>query len=367
MASLRVRQRKDGTAYTSVLYVHRGRQTSSSFNDHREALRFQDVCNRLGPAEAIRLWQCAAPAEGHTVGSFIDQHLDALSGVERKTLVEYRRYLSRDIGPVLGHIPLSTLTRTDIGRWVNQLRDEGASGKTIGNKLGFLSGCLNLAVCAGHIPANPAAGVRLPRTVRREMTFLTPGEYELLRASFSDYYKPFLDFLVASGCRISEATALLPTDVDRATDTVRIAKAWKRTSNGYELGQPKTRRSTRTINVPKPILDELDYGNEWLFVNSDGGPIRLYSWRANVWSKSLARARKKDENNPEKAVLEKKPRIHDLRHTCASWMLGNGVPLIVVSAHLGHEDPATTARIYGHLDRAAGQAAAEAIAKAMAG
>src|SRR5258705_5826929 len=64
MASLRVRQRKDGTAYTSVLYVHDGRQTSSSFNDHAEALRFQDVCNRLGPAEALKVWKATTPQRG---------------------------------------------------------------------------------------------------------------------------------------------------------------------------------------------------------------------------------------------------------------------------------------------------------------
>lgn len=50
VASIRIRQRKDGTAYSSVLYVHQGKQSSTSFNDHVEALRFQDVCNRLGPA-----------------------------------------------------------------------------------------------------------------------------------------------------------------------------------------------------------------------------------------------------------------------------------------------------------------------------
>jgi hypothetical protein len=49
VASIRTRTRMDGSSYTAVLYVHNGKQTSSSFNDHSEALRFQDVCNRLGP------------------------------------------------------------------------------------------------------------------------------------------------------------------------------------------------------------------------------------------------------------------------------------------------------------------------------
>ena len=259
MASLRTRQRKDGTVYTSVLYVHQGKQTSSSFNDHAEALRFQDVCNRLGPAEALRIWAAATPGDGHTVARFIDGHLDVLSGVEKKTIVEYRRYLSRDIEPMLGHIPLSTLSRTDISRWVNKMRENGSTGKTIQNKLGFLSGCLNVAAREGLMPANPAAGVRLPRTVAREMTFLTKEQYALLRAGFTDRYQPLLDFLVASGCRFSEATALTPSDVDRVNNTVRISKAWKRTPGSdegkYELGQPKTRGSIRTVNVPKSVLD----------------------------------------------------------------------------------------------------------------
>jgi integrase len=367
MASIRVRQRKDGTAYTSVLYVHQGKQTSSSFNDPAEASRFKDVLDRLGPAEALRIWKAVRPSDSHTVGSFIAQQIGALSGVEKKTLAEYQRYLARDIEPALGHIPLSTLARSDISRWVNTMSDAGASGKTIQNKVGFLSGCLNAAVGEGLMTANPAAGVRLPRTIRREMTFLTPEEFALLRISFTPRWRPLLDFLVASGCRFSEATALMPRDVDRANNTVRVSRAWKRVPGSgerkYELGQPKTRRSIRTINVPASVLEQLDCSREFVFVNSDGGPIRIYSWRTNVWVPSLAKARSKDPKNPDKLVLEKPVRIHDLRHTCASWLLAAGVPLITVSSHLGREDSSVTAKIYGHLDRTAGQAAAAAMAE----
>jgi hypothetical protein len=50
--------------------------------------------------------------------------------------------------------------------------------------------------------------------------------------------------------------------------------------------------------------------HEWLFTNSEGGPIRLYSWRTNVWVPSLTKARIKDSKNPDKVLLEKRPRIH---------------------------------------------------------
>jgi integrase len=76
-------------------------------------------------------------------------------------------------------------------------------------------------------------------------------------------WRPLVEFLVASGCRWGEATALHPSDVDRSAGTVRVMRAWKRTYDrgGYEIGPPKTKRSIRTINVPKPVLDKLDYPN----------------------------------------------------------------------------------------------------------
>jgi integrase len=41
--------------------------------------------------------------------------------------------------------------------------------------------------------------------------------------------------------------------------------------------------------------------------------------------------------------------LHGLRHTCGSILLARGVPLIVVSRHLGHADPNVTAKVYAHL------------------
>ncbi|WP_406816622.1 tyrosine-type recombinase/integrase [Mycobacterium sp. M23085] len=371
-ASVRKRPRSNGSTAYAVLYRIDGRQSAITFDDARQADALVALIKAHGAERALSMHNIdAAPRRQHgavlTVGGWIDQHIEALSGVERKTVAEYKRYLVRDIEPTLGSIPLSALSRMDLSRWVNKLREDGASGKTCSNKLGFLSGCLNAAVREGHIPANPATGVRLPRTVRREMCFLTPTEFDLLKAAFTERWHPLLDLLVTSGCRFSEATALTPADVDRDNTSIRIRQAWKRVPDGsgerYELGQPKTRRSVRTVSVPAPVIEGLDLTRDWVFTNSQGGPIRLYSWRSNVWVPSVAKAKATDPNKPDKPVLTKPIRIHDLRHTCASWLLGAGVPLIVVSQHLGHEDVSVTAKVYGHLDRTAGNAAADAMAK----
>lgn len=370
-ASIRERKRTDGSVSYTVLCRVDGRQFPVTFRDRTLATAFQGLVKAHGIHRALEMNGVAAPTPSEskslTVAKFVDTHIGALSGVERKTIAEYRRYLTRDIEPTLGDVPLKALTRNDISRWVNKLRDEGASGKTIGNKLGFLSGALNAAVRDGQLAANPAAGIRLPRTVKREMQFLTPAEFDILKDAFTERWHPLLDLLVTSGCRFSEATALTPADVDRDNGTIRINKAWKRVPDGdgerYEIGQPKTRRSVRSVSLPATVIDRLDLTHDWVFTNSLGGPIRLYSWRSNVWTKSLAKAKAVDPDNPDKPVLTKPVRIHDLRHTAASWLLGAGVPLIVVSQHLGHEDVSVTAKVYGHLDRTAGKAAAEAMSK----
>ena len=62
-----------------------------------------------------------------------------------------------------------------------------------------------------------------------------------------------------------------------------------------------------------------------------------------------------------KCRVDEKPRVQDLRHTCASWMIQSHVPLPVIQEHLGHENITTTIDRYGHIDRRSAQAAADAL------
>ncbi|MGX9673488.1 tyrosine-type recombinase/integrase [Mycobacterium sp. HM-7] len=371
MASVRPRRRKDGSPYWSVLYRHAGKQTSKSFPDPTQAVNFCKLVDVLGPDKALEAAgiTTATPLSDLTVSQYLEQHIDSLSGVERRTITDYRRYLRNDIGPAFGALPLSKLSRVDVAAWVNIMHADGAKAGTMQNKHGFLSGALKQAVKDGHLAANPCDGVKLPRTEERETVFLTADEYQILKASFSEHYQPFVEFLVASGCRFNEAAALKPSDVDRKACTVRIARAWKQDGTNYTMGAPKTKRSNRTISVDKKVLDQLDYSHEWLFTTTKGGPIRLSTWRTNVWNKSRARAMAKDKNNPDKPVLTKSPTPHDMRHTCASWMLQAQppVPLQTVQEHLGHESITTTVDRYGHLDRTSHVVASNAIAAMLAG
>lgn len=355
MAYVRDRERKDGTRYHSVYWRENGRQHCLSWNDPAEAERCRDLIDRVGSAKAREIMRIVAePHRAQTVAQFLTAHIDGLTGVEKGTTARYRAYVKNDLG-ALGDIPLTALARADVADWITALRTGGASGKTISNKHGFLAGAFNAAVRDGVLKANPCDGNKLPRWDRAEMTFLTRDEFRIVKNNMSEHYKPLVEFLVASGARWSEATALKPSDIDQTGGTVRISRAWKVAgTSGYEIGVPKTRKSVRTINVPTDLLKRLDYSQEWLFTTSAKTPVRIHSFQSNIWKPSLAKA--------AKAGLTKTPRVHDLRHTCASWLIQAGRPLPAIQAHLGHESIVTTIGTYGHLDRSSGKDNADAIA-----
>jgi integrase len=366
MASIRVRRRADGSAGYNVVYMLDGRQTSATFDSETAAEEFLGSVRLLGAERAMRAFgiaptvRQAARRSGVTVADWVATYIASRSGVAKSTLYDYEAILRNDIRPhPIGGLPLEMLSRGDVVAWVNAMT---TSGKTISNKHGLLSAALNAAVRAEMIPSNPAAGIRLPRSEKPEMVFLTQEEFGQLLAGFTDHWQPMIEFMALSGARFGEISALRPCDVDLVAGTVRIARARKRTYEpgaNYQIGPTKTKRSERVINVHQVVLQKLSYTGEWLFVNTKGGPVELSSWRSNVWYPSVKRA--------QGLGLQKAPRVHDMRHTCASWMIQAGVPLPVVQAHLGHESIATTVNLYAHLDRLSHASAAELIGAGLYG
>ena len=376
MASLRTRKRKDGTEFHAVLYRLGGKQTSTSFDDFALASKFCDLANKHGIDNALAALKADTAAPGSfTVESWLLHHIEHLPGVDRNTASKYKAYTVNDFGPAFGDIPLTALTTDHVVRWINQAREpdedgKRSSAKTVANKHGFIAGALNSAVARGHIPANPCVGIKLPRDDEaHEALFLTREQFAHLQSAVTEYWRPLVEFLVASGCRWGEAVALKPSDVDREEGTVRVSRSWKYGSGGYRLGATKTAKSRRTINIPAAVLDKLDYSREWLFVNRDGGPVRAAGFTRRVWAPALERAWPSiDENGAPITDRSKvlRPRIHDLRHTNASWMIQAGIPLPVIQQHLGHESITTTVAVYGHLDRRSMRAAADVIGQALA-
>lgn len=373
MASKRYRPTASGEPRWAIIFRRGEKQTSETFVDEAKADRFKTLLELKGFQFALDDIGKEVADQAPTVRAYVNTYVNNLSGITEGTRSDYRSYVDRDLGD-LGDFPVDLLARDAVQKWVNQLA-ERLSGKSIRNRQSLLSAAMTAAVREGLRPDNPVKGVRLPRSIRRDMTFLSHNEFAQLLGAVPAYWQPFVTTLASTGMRWGEATALAVKDVDldAGQPVVRVRQAWKHTDGkGRDLGPPKTRKGQRTITLDpltvdslRPILEgrrrDPETGefrqlraDDLVFVNHQGRPVHGSTFLVHVWQPAL-----------KKSGLSKKPRVHDLRHTHVSWLIAAGVPLTFIQARLGHESIATTSDVYGHLSPDAGRVSAAAIALAL--
>lgn len=363
MRQVKVARLDNGEKRYRVRYRSGGAETSETFRRKQDAEMFAGILgdgrdNRV--AEALA-WLAAKQTERQaaTFGQWFETYVDQLTGVTKRTRDDYRaqhrRYLTS-----LDPLPLPLITRAHVSSLVNELEARGLSPKTIKNAIHMLSSVLALAVDEGHIPRNPVKRVRLPKQqlVEHEARFLTAEEYAALSGAVDDHYRPLLDFLVGTGLRWSEATALQCRNVDLTAGTLRVQRAWKRIPGGWEIGPPKSTRSNRTVNPAVLALVAIEplmgKPSDLVFTTPRGNVIRHANFYNRVWVPAC-----------ERAGLDPRPTPHDLRHTHASWLISEGIGLEAVQDQLGHESIETTRRVYAKLLPAVGVAAGRAASAAL--
>lgn len=375
MPSVSVNSRRLGNGETRwrLQYRRPDRTTGvRTFTNEPAARKWEAVFRAVGIPEGERMLddRDEAEARGMTVWEAVERSVAARSGITVGTREGYMREARRDILPRLGALPLALLTRDVVSSWVNELAARGLSGKTIANRHGLLSSVCAWAVENGHLPRNPCKGVRLPRSVKREPVFLSPPEVaDLLAVLVDQRYRDFVMVLVGTGLRWGEATALEVGDIvsDDRHVVIRVTKAWKDTDSGPMVaGPPKTKRSRRTVPLPRmhPAADALlravdGRTSGYVFTSPRGAVLRNSSFHQRVWIPTMRAL--------EAAGWTKRPSIHDLRHTAASLMIAAGAELHAVSAVLGHEHISTTVNIYGHFRAGARESALEALGNALSG
>jgi integrase len=225
------------------------------------------------------------------------------------------------------------------------------SMKFVDNVLTVLGQCFDLAVVErpALLEVNPAKEIRLPKHDRREMHFLDDAAaYAALRNAMNPHFQPLLDFLVGTGARYGEAAGLwvqhLRLDAQRPYVDIRAALKWR--GKKRKRGRPKTRSSIRRILLPSRLVEVLrplvagKAPEDFVFTMVEGGPLHHGNFHKRYWKEAVKAA------GP---AVPKKLRIHDLRHTHASWLLSAGVAPLVVAARLGHSSATTTQNVYGHV------------------
>jgi integrase len=363
MPSIRVNARKDRPATYSVLWrdPDTGKQTSSTFPDRADAERFVKVLaangNHLAPT--VGIWN-AIQRKSPTVTVILAEHIDGLAGVTPRGRADYKRDAGKHITPHIGGIPIDALTEAHINRWLRALSDTEMSDKTIANMHGLLSAAVSSAVKAGHCPSNPCRGVRLPRRDHSaEMVFLSPEQWTTLDTELGTpcdgYYQLLFRTLAYTGMRWGEVAAIQVGDLmlNNRPPMIRISRALRRDENNRPyIGPTKTKRSQRTISIHQALAVQLREHTKGkppgrlVFESHTGAALHHSNIRNRAWVPA-AQASMSDDYGA--AALTVQPRIHDLRHSHASWLFSQGLDLLAVQRRLGHESITTTADRYGHL------------------
>jgi integrase len=386
---------KDGSETWKVRYRKGGRgstATSRTFGSYEGAEAFAKLLGDVGPERANKIadQRVVARRGTPTVAQWCTRHIELLTGVGETCLRTYRGHVRNDLHE-LAALPIDAVHPDDISHWVNTMAkekvrgDKPISGKTIANRHGFLSSAMKRAVRAGLIASNPCEGTRLPRTEREPMVFLTHEEYTRVLGCFAPRWQAMVTTLFSTGLRWGEITALRVGDVDLERSTLAIERAWRRDGT---IGPPKSEKSRRTIALAPEVvmtlrpLAEGRPADKYVFTTRAGEAVKHRTFSKEAWAPAVRLAngespqppkgratvpRRADGRaiNPLDPPLGKRPRIHDARHSNASWLLGAGVPINYVQAHLGHESITTTVDRYGHIMPAAQQAIRGAISGAL--
>ena len=295
-------------------------------------------------------------ARGRRIGEFLDQWLEEVvkPNVRRWTYVGYEVNVRLHIKPALGQLRLDQLTPLDVQRWMNLKVQEGLSPKTVRHLRATLRAALNQAIRWGMLGRNVAMLVDPPKARRYEIRPLNPEEARRFLAHIKgDRLEALYTVALALGLRQGEALGLRWQDVDLERGEVRVVNQLQRVGGNLTLVDLKTDQSRRMLVVPASTLMRLkehaerqneerqNLGQNWcesglVFTRPDGRPLE-----ATTVSRAFHRLL--DE------VGLPQRRFHDLRHSCATLLLVQGVSPRVVMEVLGHSEVGMTLNTYSHV------------------
>jgi len=275
------------------------------------------------------------------------------------------------IGSELGKTRMNALKPTTVERFVSQLRAKGLAASSVRQIYTVARAIGDAAVRDGLLGKNPFVAVKRPKVSTVEATFLEPNQVtKLLRAADTSRYAPFFELLVNTGLRRGEALALKWSDIDISKQLLRVRGTLARVDGELTITDPKSDKSRRTVPLSAPAIAVIERIKErtqherqqarqlwqesgFVFVTDIGEPCD---------PRNALRALKAAA---DKAGL-KGIGLHTLRHSAASVMLTNGVPITVVSQILGHSGISITVDVYGHVAPDVSRGALDVLAAALA-
>ena len=235
------------------------------------------------------------------------------------------------------------ITKRDIDLLVLSWKQSGMKNKSINNLTGFVYSVFKHGIWNKWLKENPMEDIRKLPKEKKIPRFLDDEEiqkYFEIIAKFPFKIYVALWLLIETGIRISEFTAIEWSDFNFNKPSLSINKQYYK----GRLTTPKTYTSTRIIDISRSLVEALlqlkresVVLSKIVFCGRTGGYMNQEKFIKNWFKKAMTELGKPEYN------------IHSLRHTHATFLLQNGVPINYVSERLGHSTPQTTLNVYSHV------------------
>lgn len=379
----------DGSVYKAPDGRWRG-AVDLGWVDGKRQRKYVSAATQGHALEKLRQAQRAADAgvvsdDRINVSQFLERWLriNVPGSVAGGTLDDYAHTVRLHLEPTLGRKKLARLTLAEVDALWAKKREAGYKPNSIRIMRAVLRKALAQAEREGLVSKNVAALSQAPRLSQPEGRSLSIEQARtLLDAAEGDRLEAAYLLLLSYGLRRGELLGLAWPDLDSKTGTLAVRQSVhkRKTSRGQdgtypggvadrvELAELKTRRSRRVLYLTPGIMTTLEHhasqqhdervaaGSLWMdrgliFTSLVGSPID-----PDNFAKQFVRLCK------TAGLGHWHP--HEARHSAASVMLAQGVPLEVVSEVLGHSSIYITKDVYGHLVEGAKRDAAERMAAA---
>ena len=272
------------------------------------------------------------------------------------TRSSYTWIMRKYVLPNIGSHKLRSLRPEHVRKLHRDIMSASSSLSTVQRAHAVLRSMLSEAMREQYVDRNVASLVRAPRGERVDVKWWTASEATAFLDSIEDHPLVGLFTLaLALGMRRGELLGLRWQDVDLEGKKLHIRQTIQRLgkAEGLVIGPPKTSRSRRSIPLPKLCIVALEkrrivqqadrdrIGEAWtdfdlVFTSVAGSAIDPSNLRRSfIAAVSIA--------------CVPQIRFHDLRHTCATLLVSQGVPMRVVMEILGHSTMAITSDLYSHV------------------
>ncbi len=303
-----------------------------------------------------------------TVAEYLEEWLSrGIEGKRAPRTLEIYQYGCNQITAKLGKIKLDKLTP----RHIESLYDDLAkrlSSSSVHNIHRTFRAALHRAVKWGYLDKTPMARVDVPKLHTPRRTTLTVEQakkaMEWLKDTFPIAYIGVY-LAVYSGMRRGEIAGMRWNDIDWVRSALQVRRSRQRIKKQEIIGDPKTEKSIRSVPVSESVISVL---RVWKRQQQEYALARGAGWSDEAYLLIQPDGSQFDPvdmlkclHKAEKALGLPYVSFHDLRHTYATILLENGVPLKTVSELLGHSVIATTANIYAHVTETMKRVAVDAL------